>query len=140
MENIKKELPEGAATPEESDGKMEEMGRWLEIDGETIVGVHSHRCQSELIWVKYEGDDEVSAGWLWKDNKVVQPEMVVTKEHLKLAAGRKITETYPIWKQLNILRDGDSKKIEKMAHFIDSVREWSDSADASMSDLDAIQP
>jgi hypothetical protein len=126
-----------------SDPPAEEFGqpgKWLEIDGETIVGVHSHRCNSELTWVKYEGDDDVAPGCLWKENKIVKPKLEMNEEQLQAAARLHITDVYPVWKQLNIMRSGDQKEIDKMGRFIDAVRKWSNDPKAKMTDLKNIKP
>ena len=28
---------------------------WLEIDGDTIIGTHSDKCESSAMWVEYDG-------------------------------------------------------------------------------------
>ena len=126
--------------PDVLEEDVEEIGQWLEIDGETIVGVHSHRCQSELIWIKYEGDDEVMPGYQWKKNKIVQPKVEIDEEQLRAAARKHISDTYPLWKQLNILREGDQKRIEKMGRFIDATRIWSNDPKAKITELKKIKP
>ena len=129
-----------AAAPEVAEDEIEEPAQWLEIDGETIVGVHSYRCQSELVWGKYEGEEEVMPGQLWKNNKVVQPKVEYTAEDVQAAATQHINEVYPTWKQLNILREGNKNEIDKMGQFIDAVRAWSNKPKVKIEDLKKIKP
>ena len=140
MKEKKDNLHDATGTPDVSDEALEEAGQWLEIDGEAIVGVHSHRCQSGLTWVKYEGDEEVRPGYQWKKNRIVQPKVEISEEQLRLAARKHITDVYPVWRQLNILREGDQKEIEKMGRFIDATRTWSNNLKAKIDDLQKIKP
>jgi hypothetical protein len=135
MKKTKDSLHGAAGMPD-----IEETGRWLEIAGDTIVGVHNHRCQSELTWVRYEGDDEVRLGYQWKKNKIVKPKVEINDEQLRAAARQHITNAYPTWKQLNLLREGDQRKIEKMSRFIDAIRRWSNHPKADIADLKKIKP
>ena len=57
-------------------------------------------------------------------------------------AGIKIRAAYPEYKQLNILRGGNTVDINKMNTFIDAVRAWANSENPDPWDgtLDAIAP
>lgn len=50
-----------------------------------------------------------------------------------------ITNQYPEWKQLNVLRSGTADEKEAMSNFIDSVRDWSNSDDPQLDELHEIQ-
>jgi hypothetical protein len=139
--NDKKSKSQGMnTTPGELNEDFEEPGRWLEIDGETIIGIHSHKCQSELTWVNYKGGGDVKLGDLWKNNKIVSPKIEIDEEQIRLSASKHIARAYPVWKQLNVLREGDPKKIEKMSRFIDATRRWSNDPKAKIKGLDKIKP
>ncbi|WP_440029168.1 hypothetical protein [Chromobacterium amazonense] len=47
---------------------------------------------------------------------------------------------YQEWDQLNILRKGDAKEVNKMGAFIDAVRAWSNGANSDVSTLYTIKP
>lgn len=55
-------------------------------------------------------------------------------------AQKKIKQHYPFWKQLNILREGNPKKIEVMGKFIDACRKWSNSTSTTAAQLEKITP
>lgn len=113
---------------------------WLEIDGDTIIGIHNYQCQSELKWIKYEGDAEVSPGDTYKNGKIISSKVEPAVEDIKSAATGYIVKFYPTWKQLNVLREGDKQDIEKMSRFIDSVRAWTRKPKAKIEDLEKILP
>lgn len=136
----KKKLNDAIDAPGVLGESIIETGKWLEIDGETIVGVHSHRCLSALTWVKYEGDEQVRPGDQWVKNRIVKPKVEINEDQIRFAARKHITKVYPVWKQLNIIRDGNEKKIEKMSSFIDAIRKWSNNPKAKIDDLQNIKP
>lgn len=113
---------------------------WLEIDGETIIGIHSDQCDNGSLWVEYEGDD-ANLEDKWKDGKLVPN---TAKKDVKKTKRREarahITTFYPEWKQLNILREGDDEAIQTMGRFIDACRDWSNDPDATLDQLHAITP
>ncbi len=47
---------------------------------------------------------------------------VVTSSDVKAEAERRITERFPLWRQMNILRDGDAAQAAQMADVIDTIR------------------
>jgi hypothetical protein len=51
-----------------------------------------------------------------------------------------ITNHYPDWKQLNILRAGTKAQKDQMTAFIDACRDWSNGDKPNPADLAAIQP
>lgn len=53
-------------------------------------------------------------------------------------ANKYIVSIYPEWKQLNILRAGTTDEKEAMSNFIDSVRDWSNSANPQLDELHEI--
>lgn len=112
---------------------------WLEIDGGTIVGVHSERCVSELEWVEFDGEANPGDGWV--DGKLIPAQEDIAPEDLRRRQARAhILEYYPEWRQLNVLRAGDSEAIATMGKFIDACRNWSNDPAADPADLAAIQP
>ena len=112
---------------------------WLEIDGDTIVGVHSEEGTSPLQWVAYEGT--ASPGDRWTDNKVIPAVDDTPPEEVRRRAARlRISEVYPEWRQLNILRSGTRKEIARMGKFLDACRAWSNDPNAPEEALAAIQP
>lgn len=131
-----------AAASEFEEEDIDEAGLWLEIDGETIIGVHNYRCESDLTWIKYEGEggEDIMPGQLWKNNKVVVPTVEFTAEDIQAAATQHINEAYPTWKQLNIIREGNKEEIDKMSRFIDAVRDWSNKPKAKIENLKKIKP
>ncbi|WP_173087386.1 hypothetical protein [Devosia sp. 1635] len=56
-------------------------------------------------------------------------EVKVTPAHVKAEAARRIEERYPLWKQLNILREGGD---ESMVAFIDGIRDRSNRLEAKV--------
>ncbi len=112
---------------------------WLEIDGDTIIGTHSDKCESSAMWVEYDG--EATPGDRWMKNKVIpQKEDLAEDEKKRIAARARIVEFYPEWKQLNILREGDATSITKMGIFIDACRAWSNDATSEFTSLEKIIP
>lgn len=108
---------------------------WLEVDtDESIIGVHSHECVSDDMWVETDELD-VMPGDYWVDGKLKRnrPEKIELSEAeeneiiRRQAASKEIKLKYPEWKQINILRKGDDDEIKIMGGFIDSVRAWSNS-------------
>lgn len=51
-----------------------------------------------------------------------------------------IAQYYPLWRQLNVLREGNPVEIERMGTFIDAVRAWSDGTNPDPAALRAIVP
>ncbi|MHB1086459.1 MAG: hypothetical protein ACYCZ0_01800 [Minisyncoccota bacterium] len=45
----------------------------------------------------------------------------VTPDHVRQEAERRILARYPIWKQVNVLREG-GEALAKMAAFVDGIR------------------
>ena len=56
------------------------------------------------------------------------------------AANAHIEAVYPLWQQLNILREGDPKNIARMGKFIDATRRWSNRTQSTLRQLDKIVP
>lgn len=52
--------------------------------------------------------------------KAIRP--AVTTSDVKAEAERRITERFPLWRQMNILRDGDAVQAAQMAEVIDTIR------------------
>ncbi len=111
---------------------------WLEVDSDhTIVGLHSHQCESDNSWVEAKAISmDVMPGDQWQNGKIVR---VATKKtsrqnqeaqrnERRQVAYKAITRHYPEWQQLNILRDGDAATIKTMGRFIDAVRAWSNAS------------
>ena len=55
-------------------------------------------------------------------------------------ARSRILQFYPLWKQLNILREGDGVTIATMGKFIDACRAWSNDPQADPDQLNQIVP
>lgn len=112
---------------------------WLEIEDTIIVGVHSDRCDSNKTWIEHLGD--AKPGDQWINGKLIP---FIEKRNIELenriAARNRITKYYPEWKQLNILREGNSRKIEAMGKFIDACRKWSNGKSAHTAQLEKINP
>lgn len=112
---------------------------WLEINDDLIMGVHTDKCESNLLWIEYEG--EANPGDYWKANKVISSKKSVDAAIEKqIAARAHITRLYPEWKQLNIIRGGDEKEIARMGRYIDATRNWSNRRNSSLSQLEKITP
>lgn len=112
---------------------------WLEIDDDLIIGVHSDKCDNDCLWVEFDG--EANPGDRWHKNKVVPQKNEVDEEAQKRFAARaKITEFYPEWKQLNILREGNERQISKMGRFIDACRDWSNKSNSKQAQLEKLVP
>ncbi len=122
---------------------------WLEVDRHhAIVGLHSHRCESEHTWVEAkEIPMDAMPGDQWINGKFVRVATKKTKTQKQEAqrnerrqvAYKVITRHYPEWQQLNILRGGDAEKIKNMGHFIDAVRAWSNAPSVPEKKLQSIQ-
>lgn len=111
---------------------------WLEINNDIIVGVHSNRCENESQWIEYDG--EAKPGDRWQNDRVVeQADEVDEVVQKRIAARAKITEHYPEWNQLNILREDNERQIARMGRFIDACRAWSNRADSSFAELERIR-
>lgn len=52
----------------------------------------------------------------------------------------KIKQHYPLWKQINILREGNADSISRMGKFIDACRTWSNDPTAQIDQLEKIIP
>ena len=125
---------------------------WLEIEQDTIVGVHNVQGQSDLQWVEYQGNDDPNPGDRFKKGKVIpirpeHPQSLTALSEEQLAEGRKrwraqqhIVAVYPDWQQLNILRAGDPQAIQRMGRFIDAVRAWSNDPKSTEPALQKITP
>lgn len=61
------------------------------------------------------------------------------ERYLQAAAEGKILSAYSIQQQLNILRRGDVKEVEKMGRFIDAVLSWRNSARPDFVELEKIK-
>lgn len=48
--------------------------------------------------------------------------ILITPSLVKQEAQRRIEEAYPLWRQVNIMRDGDTAQIEAMGKGIDAIR------------------
>ena len=56
------------------------------------------------------------------------------------AAQDHILQYYPLWRQLNILRNGVASEIATMGAFIDAVRAWSNAATPDLAALRTLLP
>lgn len=54
---------------------------------------------------------------------------------VKMEARRRIEAVYPLWKQVNILRDGTADEIQAMRVAINAVRNKSDAIEASIEEM-----
>ncbi|WP_176394278.1 hypothetical protein [Chromobacterium violaceum] len=52
----------------------------------------------------------------------------------------RINQFYPIWMQMNILRNGSDEDRKRMGDFIDQCRNWSNGNAPVVADLEEIQP
>lgn len=103
---------------------------WIEVDKNTgfVIGQHSGQCQSPNLWIEWTDSMGImpNPGDYYKDGKVIRAEdMVPEKVKRQREAARQINTVYPVWKQMNIMREGDPVKIAEMSKFIDDVRAWS---------------
>ena len=117
--------------------------RWLEIDESgTVIGIHSVQCQSDNTWEEYDGEAEL--GDQWKNGKLIRRTQPSIKSQLMNPVFRRnyaeqvITYFYPLWNQLNILRDNDPEKVERMGRFIDQVRQWSNEKRSSAKKIERL--
>jgi hypothetical protein len=62
---------------------------------------------------------------------------VVQSRHL---CADHIAKFYPMWKQINVIRSGDTAAIQKMSAFIDACRDWSNHSEPKFEDLIQIAP
>ena len=53
----------------------------------------------------------------------------VTPDHVRQEAERRITEAFPLWRQMNIIREG-GEAAAAMATFIDGIRARSNATEA----------
>ncbi|WNO10552.1 hypothetical protein [Teredinibacter sp. KSP-S5-2] len=115
---------------------------WLEIDGTDIIGVHSVKGQSDYTWVSLsEGEDMPDPGDNFIDGKVVQRQAEIDPpQEKRILAQQKIIDVYPLWKQMNILRNGTEVEQTTMGRFIDAVRTWSNNPKSTVKQLDKIVP
>ncbi|BBH15226.1 hypothetical protein JD974_01095 [Chromobacterium haemolyticum] len=51
-----------------------------------------------------------------------------------------IEKYYPIFKQLNLLRDGDDEEKKQMSAFINACQAWSNQASGTRAELEKIKP
>ncbi len=58
----------------------------------------------------------------------------------RLKAGQHINQSYPLWKQVNLLRSGDKSAMKKMALFIDKCRKWSNDLSIDKALINRIEP
>lgn len=86
----------------------------------------------------YEKDANGTFHYVGKDNCSIVWEQV----DINYFAGNKIRSVYPEYKQLNVLRSGDTTAISKMNTFIEAVRSWANSSNPDPWDgsLDRIVP
>ncbi|WP_157222250.1 hypothetical protein [Chromobacterium haemolyticum] len=61
------------------------------------------------------------------------------EHYFQAAAEGKILSAYSIQQQLNILRKGDAKEVEKMGRFIDAVLAWKNGNRPDFSELEKIK-
>ncbi|GLS26151.1 hypothetical protein [Marinibactrum halimedae] len=66
------------------------------------------------------------------------PEKLELNERRRLARER-IVSKYPVFKQMNIMRSGDEKEIEKMGKYIDEYRAWSNDHSRGIEELEKIE-
>jgi len=78
------------------------------------------------------------AWWNDKTKKVERDPRIADPRNTQ--AREKILQFYPVWRQMNVLRSGDSVEVEKMGLFIDVVRAWANDRDRPVSDLEKIIP
>ena len=110
---------------------------WLEINkNKTIIAKHSHQFDSENEWVEYDGMADI--GDQWENGTVVarvpsDSELLATRKN---KVRKHILRKYPLWKQINILREGDTEQIKTMTAFIDACRACVDNPD-QLTDIDA---
>lgn len=73
----------------------------------------------------------LAAEWLDAGNNITDDESpAATIAQVKAEAGRRIEASYPLWKQLTIMRSGDG--LAAMATFIDAVRAASNALEATL--------
>lgn len=113
---------------------------WLEIDREDIVGIHSLKGKSNLRWVQLpDGAEEPDPGDKFINGSVVRQAIVTDEgQEKRMVARAKITGQYPIWKQMNIVRNGTATEQKKMGAFIDAVRVWSNDTTSTLKQLEKI--
>ena len=112
---------------------------WLEIDGDLIVGVHAQCCTSLFQWIEYGGSAKPGDRW---DGENVLPrrDAVDAANAQRAAVHAHIIAVYPLWKQLNILREGNASDVATMGRFIDACRAWSNNDNVSRDKLNEILP
>lgn len=112
---------------------------WLEIEGDLIVGVHSQRCTSPFKWIEHAGSAQ--PGDAWDGEHVVPRRDALDVANVRRAAAQAhIVAVYPLWKQLNIVREGNASAVAAMGRYIDACRAWSNDDDAGSAALNDILP
>ena len=61
-------------------------------------------------------------------------------EEINQIAGEQITKYYPLWKQNNLIMEGDQAKLAAMNEFIQRVRDWANGEDPDPDIIDTIVP
>ncbi|MBM2886805.1 hypothetical protein JFK97_20670 [Chromobacterium phragmitis] len=61
-------------------------------------------------------------------------------EEAKVVCEEYILQTYPLWRQLNILREGSQDEKNKMSNFINACRSWSNGPSPDSFLLSTIKP
>ena len=84
----------------------------------------------------YQQDSDGNYQYVGKDDCHIEWDIT----DINYIAGLKIKQTYPEYKQLNILRSGTQQEVDTMNSFIEAVRSWANSENPDPWDgtLDAI--
>lgn len=115
---------------------------WLELsETNEVIGIHSHQTGSPNKQVEIDDSISVDLGDSWVNGNVQQMDRTLDPVSIrqKLAADN-IAKYYPIWKQLNVIRENNSEEVIKMGNFIDACRMWSNDLLRPMEEIESIKP
>lgn len=112
---------------------------WVQLINSVVIGIQSHKDTNvDCEWIEVNDDVNVDIGWTYDGEKFSPPIVDEVKESIrlkKIKASKAITNTYPLWKQNNILMEGDQVEIDKMRSFIKTIRDWSNDPELTDEDL-----
>ncbi len=97
-------------------------------DAGNLAWVFGHYTDWDKLWVNWDGEVAARDG---SEPRYTPPELkiVVEKEHVRNYCGIVIDRRYPVWKQMNIIREG-GKALAEMSNWIDGMRDASNAIEA----------
>ena len=84
--------------------------------------------------------DSVDEEYPYDENYKKPMIYVYEPEEINQIAQEQIVKYYPIWKQNNLIMEGDQAKLDAMNEFIQRVRDWANGEDPDPDIIDTIVP